>query len=86
MHTVVKFKRGFAEDWAQKNPILRIGEPGYERDTRRFKVGDGISTWLELDYFLPNVGDVNEHVASSSPHPVYDDGPSLLLLYENAKV
>ncbi len=26
------------------------------------------------------------HVNSSSPHPIYDDGPSLFLLYENAKV
>lgn len=26
------------------------------------------------------------HVNSETPHPVYDDGPSLLLLYENAKV
>jgi hypothetical protein len=26
------------------------------------------------------------HVQSETPHPVYDDGPSLLLLYKNAKV
>ena len=26
------------------------------------------------------------HINSTSPHPVYDDGPSLFLLYENAKV
>lgn len=26
------------------------------------------------------------HVHSETPHPVYDDGPSLLLIYENAKV
>ncbi len=26
------------------------------------------------------------HVESLTPHPVYDDGPSLTLLYENAKV
>jgi hypothetical protein len=30
--------------------------------------------------------DLNEHVNSETPHPVYDDGPSLALLYENAKV
>lgn len=29
---------------------------------------------------------VANHIASGSPHPVYDDGPSLSLLYENAKV
>lgn len=26
------------------------------------------------------------HVNSLTPHPVYDDGPSLLLFYQNAKV
>lgn len=27
-----------------------------------------------------------EHVNSATPHPAYDDGPSLLTLYRNAKV
>lgn len=26
------------------------------------------------------------HISDTTPHPEYDDGPSLLLLYENAKV
>lgn len=26
------------------------------------------------------------HVVAEEPHPVYDDGPSLVLLYKNAKV
>lgn len=26
------------------------------------------------------------HIDAELPHPVYDDGPSLLLIYENAKV
>lgn len=29
---------------------------------------------------------LSEHVNSSLPHPIYDDGPSFLLLYQNAKV
>lgn len=29
---------------------------------------------------------VLDHVNSLTPHPVYDEGPSLFLLYENAKV
>lgn len=29
---------------------------------------------------------LDEHVNSPSPHPVYDDGPSFLLSYQNAKV
>lgn len=29
---------------------------------------------------------IQEHIDSPTPHPIYDDGPSLELLYENAKV
>lgn len=29
---------------------------------------------------------VTEHVLDETPHPAYDDGPSFLLLYQNAKV
>lgn len=27
-----------------------------------------------------------EHILDETPHPVYDDGPSFALLYQNAKV
>lgn len=30
--------------------------------------------------------DLGMHASGETPHPVYDDGPSLKLLYENAKV
>jgi hypothetical protein len=29
---------------------------------------------------------ISTHVNAEEPHPAYDDGPSLVLLYENAKV
>lgn len=30
--------------------------------------------------------DLTSHVDSANPHPIYDDGADLLLLYQNAKV
>lgn len=30
--------------------------------------------------------DLIDHVNDTTPHPEYDEGPSLMLLYENAKV
>lgn len=33
-----------------------------------------------------SVLDLTEHIAAELPHPVYDDGASFILLYENAKV
>lgn len=29
---------------------------------------------------------LSEHINADEPHPVYDDGPDLTILYENAKV
>lgn len=86
-----KLRRDYSWRWELENPILSEGEPGFESNTGRFKIGNGYSSWLELDYFIPNDPDdidisLPEHIASLLPHPVYDDGPSLELLYQNAKV
>lgn len=29
---------------------------------------------------------LDQHINAAQPHPAYDDGPSLTLIYENAKV
>lgn len=33
-----------------------------------------------------SMADLEAHIDADEPHPIYDDGPSLELLYENAKV
>ena|SRR5689334_17171385 len=95
----IKMRRNVAAVFYDKNPILAAAEPAYERDTGKFKIGDGVTAWRDLPYFVPSVAveglpsDATEaeqliyqHVHAATPHPVYDDGPSLLLLYQNAKV
>lgn len=47
---VIKLRRDTAAAWAAANPVLSDGEPGYETDTNRIKVGDGISVWSTLPY------------------------------------
>ena len=48
--TTFQLKRGTAQRWIEVNPILKQGEPGFEYDTGKLKIGDGIRHWLELDY------------------------------------
>lgn len=84
--TVIKLKRGLAASWAALNPILAQGEAGAEIDTGQLKIGDGFSSWNELPYSGSGTIALQGHIDSLLPHPVYDDGPSLVLLYENAKV
>ena len=52
---VYQFKRGTAQRWIEVNPILRQGEPGFEYDTGKLKIGDGFTPWLALSY----INDVN---------------------------
>lgn len=46
----VQFRRDTASAWTTANPILSQGEVGYEYDTAKFKVGNGIQTWNALPY------------------------------------
>lgn len=97
MASQIQLRRGKAAFWADENPVLHHGEPGYESDTGKLKIGDGVTFWRELPYFTgldlgSNPDDatamalITAHLSDPTPHPVYDDGPSLALIYENAKV
>jgi len=50
MASTIKLRRGTASDWTTTDPVLALGEVGIETDTRKLKVGDGVSEWTELDY------------------------------------
>jgi hypothetical protein len=88
----LKFRRDYSWRWTRENPVLAPGEPGVESNTGRFKIGDGFTAWTDLGYFVSedptdaSNATLAEHVNSLLPHPVYDDGPSLALIYQNAKV
>ncbi len=62
-------RRGTASQWVSSNsgngPILNAGEIGWESDTNKFKVGDGVSYWADLDYFADINSTVNPAFGSS---------------------
>lgn len=47
----IRLRRGFAAVWTGVNPVLGLGEPGYETDKRGMKIGDGETRWNDLPYF-----------------------------------
>lgn len=49
--TTFQFRRGESSAWEKNNPILAYGEPGFEKDTNRLKIGNGVTPWNELAYF-----------------------------------
>ena len=50
MATTILLKRANSLTWQQANPVLLMGEPGYEKDTGRLKIGDGQTAWNDLPY------------------------------------
>jgi hypothetical protein len=65
MATRMQQRRGTASQWISSNsgngPILNAGEIGWESDTNKFKIGDGVSYWADLDYF----SDINSTINPS---------------------
>lgn len=56
MATQIKLRRDTAANWTSINPVLALGEPGIEIDTRKIKYGDGTTAWTSLAY---SAGDAN---------------------------
>ena len=69
MATRMQQRRGTASQWISSNegdgPILNAGEIGWESDTNKFKIGDGVSYWADLDYFSDINSTVNPSFGSS---------------------
>lgn len=50
MSNKIQIRRDVSSTWTSVNPTLSQGEPGFEVDTGRFKIGNGSSTWTLLPY------------------------------------
>ena len=49
--TQIKLRRDTSSAFASSNPILGNGEPAYETDTKKLKIGDGTTAYTQLEYF-----------------------------------
>lgn len=52
----IQIRRDTSERWTEINPLLMEGEMGWETDTRRAKMGDGINNWNDLPYITVSEG------------------------------
>lgn len=48
--TDICLRSGTTDEWEAENPVLKLGEPAWDRTMYAFKVGDGEHTFNELDY------------------------------------
>lgn len=50
--TKILVRRDTANNWMNNNPVLAQGEIGFDTTTGKHKIGDGISNWRSLPYFV----------------------------------
>ncbi len=64
----LRFPAFTAAKWTAANPLLQRGELGVETDTRKIKVGDGITYWNDLEYSRAETtwGEVNGDITDQA--------------------
>lgn len=72
----IQYRRGTAAEWTAANPTLAVGEPGYETDTGKFKVGTGAAAWNSLPYSSGNTGPTGPSGAVGATGAVGSTGPT----------
>jgi len=74
----IQLRRGTAAQWASANPVLGGGEVGRELDTGKWKVGDGVTTWVALPYEEDGGGaTTSTAVTGLALDGVTNDGPRI---------
>jgi len=57
-YTRIRLRRDSATNWSDVNPILGLGEAGYESDTKLLKIGDNATAWNDLSYIKADYSDI----------------------------
>lgn len=88
VNTTFKLKRGTAARWAEVNPILEQGEPGFVYDQNRLKIGDGVTHWNDLPYIdgkreVSNFETSMEFPEEGDPNLIYKAAEELSLYQFN---
>ena len=61
--TIFKLRRANAAQWPD-DYVLQEGEPGFEIDTGKLKIGNGVTTWENLDY-VTNLTLISNEIGNS---------------------
>ena len=74
--TQIKLRRDTSANFTSKNPVLGVGEPAYETDTKKLKIGDGTTAYTQLEYFSAGGGGSTD-ISATLPLKIVDGVISL---------
>jgi len=80
LKTTFLIRRGTSDAWHTVNPILSYGEPGFEKDTNKLKIGDGVTAWNDLSYLNSDFT-----IGVDGKTIIYNDNSLTLYGYEEAQ-
>ena len=74
--TQIKLRRDTSANFTSANPVLGVGEPAYETDTKKLKIGDGTTAYTQLEYFSAGGGG-STNISATLPLKIVDGVISL---------
>lgn len=74
--TQIKLRRDTSANFTSANPVLGVGEPAYETDTKKLKIGDGTTAYTQLEYFSAGGGG-STNITATLPLKIVDGVISL---------
>lgn len=56
-------RRDTSANWLKFNPVLSSGEFGYDTNEKKYKIGDGVSHWADLEFaYMGIITDENSNI------------------------
>jgi hypothetical protein len=71
MADIIQIRRDTAANWTSNDPTLANGEFGWETDTNKVKIGDGVTAWTALSYWtgaiagMTNINDLADVIITA---------------------
>lgn len=59
-------RNDISTNWTTSNPTLAIGEVGWETDTKKFKLGDGVTPWTSLEYVGTGESELDKYLSATT--------------------
>ena len=75
MATRIQQRRGTAAEWESENPILALGEIGFDTTNENIRIGDGTSAWNSLDSVSGPPGPEGPQGPTGPTGPIGPTGP-----------
>ena len=78
---MIQFKRGSTNSWKKLKKPLAAGQPGYDKDKHKIKIGDGEKLWDKLPYASISEEEVLDSEVNAKKRLALDPGSMAIMTY-----